>query len=431
MKIGPIHFVTQKNLDEISPVMYRVRQKFSDRRCEDPQSAVLAALEAVSWPDLTGKHIGITAGSRKIANLPCILRTTGDFLRRRGAQPFIIPAMGSHGGATAEGQTQMLCELGITELTVGTPIISSMQTQPVALLHDGKPLYCSQTALQADGLIICGRIKPHTSIRGPLESGLVKMMLVGLGKHQGATAFHQRGYPALAAALEEAGPLLLNKLPVLCGLGIVENAFDDTLCIEAMPPERLIEREKALLRLARENMPRFLLPDIDVLVVERIGKDISGAGMDPNITGRAISPLPLIPQCPIAMLVALGLTPASHGNASGLGAADITTVRTAEQIDWGATYTNALTSGALTGAKLPVVLNNDREAIRAAISCIPMKSWQEVRVAHILDTLHMTDIWLSESYLPLLEERSDLVLTGQSGPFRFDVSGNLISPWNT
>lgn len=429
MKFDPIHFSTQKNLDEIDPVMYRVRQKFSSACCLNPEKQTWKTLQSLSLPDLAGKRIGITAGSRKIANLPCILRTAGEFLRQRGAHPFVIPAMGSHGGATAEGQAHLLCDLGITEQSTGMPIVSSMQTRQISALRDGTPLYCSLTALQADGLVICGRIKPHTSIRGSLESGLVKMMVVGLGKHAGATAFHQHGYPALAATLEEAGPLLLRQLPVLCGLGIVENAFDETLHIEAVLPEQMIAREQELLQLARQNMPRFLLPQIDVLVVDQIGKDISGAGMDPNITGRAISPLPIIPQCPIAMLAVLSLTPASHGNASGLGAADITTIRTAEQIDWSVTYTNALTSSALSGAKLPVVLNNDREAIHAAISCIPQKSWREVYVAHILDTLHMTELYLSESYLPLLKESNDLEAIGQGEHFRFDTEGNLVAPW--
>lgn len=429
MKFGPVAYKVQKDLERADPRMYRIRQQFSGAHSRAPDQDTWAALSALRWPDLEGKRIGITAGSRRIANLPAILHATGRFLRERGASPFLIPAMGSHGGGTAEGQKELLANLGITEERVGMPILSSMETQTIGTLPDGMPLYCSTTALEADGLIVCGRIKPHTSIRGTVESGLFKMMVVGLGKHRGAAAFHQRGYPALADTLLQAGPLFLDRLPVLCGIGIVENAFDQTLLVEAIPAHRMLEREHQLLELARENMPRFLLDEIDVLVVERIGKDISGAGMDPNITGRSITPLPMEAKVPIGLIAILGLTPASHGNATGIGGGDITTADVVEQIDWSAMYTNAFTSGALTASKIPVVVNSDREAIRLAICCTPKPSVEEVKVVHIKDTLHMTEIRVSENYLPLLSGRPDIEVLDQGHPFSYDGRGKLISPW--
>lgn len=428
MNFDAIHITVQKDLSQADPRMYRVRQRFSSAHVQDPGQDAYHTMSQLNWPDIRGKRVGITAGSRKIANLPEILMAVGRFLRERGAIPFIIPAMGSHGGGTAQGQIAMLENLRITEASVGMPIVSSMETRCIGTLKDGLPVFCSCTALEADGIIVCGRIKPHTSIRGNIESGLFKMMVVGLGKHKGATLFHQRGYPALADTLIQAGTLCLDRLPVLCGLAIVENAFDETLLVEAIPAHHILERESQLLELAREHMPRFLLDKIDVLVIDQIGKDISGAGMDPNITGRSITPLPPRTKLPIGLITVLGLTPASHGNATGIGGADLTTVSVAKQIDRNAMYTNVFTSGALTAAKLPVIVNNDEQAIRLAICCVPKKP-QDVRVVHILDTLHMTEIQISENYLPELSDRSDIEVLGQGEPFRFTSEGALLSVW--
>ena len=429
MKFGPIQYAVQKDLDRADPKMYRIRQQFSSAHSLNPGQDVYRSMSALCWPDLRGKRIGITAGSRRIANLPTILASIGRFLRERGGSPFVIPAMGSHGGGTAEGQTALLANLGITEETVGMPIVSSMETRIIGTLDDGLPIYCSTTALEADGIVVCGRIKPHTSIRGKVESGLFKMMVVGLGKHRGAAAFHQRGYPALADTLLKAGLLFLDKLPVLCGVGIVENAFDDTLLLEAIPAHRILERESQLLEMARENMPRFLLDDIDVLVVDRIGKDISGAGMDPNITGRSITPLPIETKVPVRLITVLGITPASHGNATGIGGADLTTTDVVEHIDWTAMYTNAFTSGALSASKIPVVVNNDREAIRMAICCTPRPDVSDVKVVHIQDTLHMTEIRVSENYLPSIVGCPAIEVLDQGHPFAFDDRGKLVYTW--
>lgn len=426
MKFEPVHFSMQGNQEDTIPYMMHVRQNFSEKCLEDPAEEVFRALSALKPGRLDGKRIAVTAGSRRIANLPVILRAAGDFLKGLGALPFIVPAMGSHGGATAEGQLDMLARLGITQESTGMPILSDMQATPIGTLESGCRIYCSRTALQADGIVVCGRIKPHTSIQSRVESGLCKMMVVGLGKHAGAASFHRQGYPKLAQTLLEGGELFLKNAPILCGLGIVENAFDQTLCIRAVPPETLIEQEAELLALAKENMPRFLLDEIDVLVVDQIGKDVSGGGMDPNITGRSISPAPAKRSIPIHSIVVLDLTDASHGNATGIGGADITTRRLAEKIDLNATYTNVLTSGALMAARLPVILNNDKQAIQAAVCCIPRESPRDVKVVRIKDTLHMTEIQVSANYFPFLSTEKRIQILGGPAVMQFDDQGQLI-----
>lgn len=425
MKIEPV-LVTTAGGGEISPpVMVPIRQRFASDRLADPGMTARQAIASLRLGRLDGKRIAITAGSRRIANLPEILRETGRALRELGAIPFIVPAMGSHGGATAGGQAEMLYKLGITEQQTEMPCVSSMEAVQIGETAGGCAIFCDKSAMESDGIVVCARVKPHTSINAEIESGLCKMMVVGLGKHRGATAFHRQGYHKLAEILPQGADLYLKKAPLLCGLGIVENAYDETMHIEAVRPDDLICVEKRLLAMAKANMPRFLLDEIDVLVVGRVGKDISGAGMDPNITGRPVSPLPARAEVPVHCIVVLDLTKVSHGNATGIGAADITTRQLIEKIDLGATYTNVLTSGALGAARLPVILNNDRQAVLSAMRCAARTSIDQVRVVQILDTLHMTDIAVSENYLPQLQGRSEIEIAGVGTPMHFDADGRL------
>ena len=427
MEFDTIPICVQGGMDFPLPPLMRVKQKFSADRVENIGQTVRRELKKLDGVELFGKRIAITAGSRRIANLPEILRETVCYLRSKGAEPFIVPAMGSHAGATAAGQADFLRGLGLGEKELGAPIVSEMETVPLGTLAGGYTVYCDKNAFGADGIIVCGRIKPHTSIRGKVESGLCKMMVVGLGKHCGATSFHRQGYFNLAEILPAGGALFLEKAPVLCGLGIVENAYDQTARIEVIPPERLIEREEQLLNLARSLMPRFLLDEIDVLVVDQLGKDISGAGMDPNITGRTITPLPMEAPVRIGSIVALHLTKVSHGNATGIGGAEFTTKQFIREIDFGQTYTNVLTSGAVIAAQLPLILKNDEEAIRAALRCAPRPGIDEVKTVRILDTLHMGEILVSENYLPYLNAKQpDTVQILERGlPWKFN-EGRLI-----
>jgi len=406
------------------PKMIKVRQNFPADEVEDIMDNTRKTIESINLGNLTGKRIAITAGSRKITNLANIIRSTVRCLRDRGAMPFIVPAMGSHGQATAEGQLQLLSKLGITEEKVGAPIISSMDVVKIGELNGGYPIYCDSVAAQADGIVVCNRIKPHTSIKGTVESGLCKMMVVGLGKHAGATCFHRQGYHKLAKILLESAHVFLKNANVLFGLGIVENAYDRTLHVEAILPDLLIKRESELLIKAKDNMPQFLLPEIDVLIIRQIGKDISGAGMDPNITGRAITPLPMKSQIPIRNIVVLDITEASQGNATGIGGADITTKEVIEKNDFNAMYTNVMTSGALRAARLPIILNNDNEAIRVAIKCTPRERIEDVKVVCIQDTLHMTDILVSENYLPYIKKNERFKILGEER-LQFDKFGRL------
>lgn len=421
-----IQFSIEGGLDFSFPKMVKVHQKFSNTELTDITKATRNTLEALHLKNLAGKKIAITAGSRKIANLVEILKTTVCYLRELGTSPFIVPAMGSHGGATEEGQRQLLSDLGITEQSVNAPIISSMNVIQIGVLEGGYPIFCDQVAAEADGIVVCGRIKPHTSISGEIESGLCKMMVVGLGKHKGATCFHRQGYDKLVKILPESARIFLKNTKILFGLGILENAFDHTLKVEAVFPQNLIEREAALLEYAKQNMPRFLLDEIDVLIVDQIGKDISGAGMDPNITGRAITPLPVKTSIQIKNVVVLDITAASHGNATGIGGADITTKQVIDKINFNSMYTNVMTSGALVAAKLPVILNNDEEAIRVALRCTPRENIKDVKIVRIKDTLHLTDIEVSENYLPMIlnNDRFEILMKGIS--FQFDKHGMLL-----
>ncbi|WP_294149032.1 lactate racemase domain-containing protein [uncultured Clostridium sp.] len=427
MKFEPIPFKIQGDMEDCLPPMIRVRQNFSGRRIRDVERETLDTLRRLPLENIEDKRIAITAGSRRIANLPEILRILGGFLCSRGARPFIVPAMGSHGEATADGQAEVLKQLGITEESTGMEIISDMETVCLGITDGGCRIYCGKTAAEADGIVVCGRIKPHTSISGIIESGLCKMMVVGLGKHKGAAEFHRQGYSSLAEILPEGGRLFLRKAPVLFGLGIVENACDETMEIEAMMPGRLLEREAALLQLARRNMPRFLVDEIDVLIVDQLGKDISGGGMDPNITGRAITPLPRFPTVPVHCIVVLGITVPSHGNANGIGAADLTTCRVAESINFNAMYTNILTSGAYMAAKLPVILKDDETAIRAAACCTPKRGKKYVKMVHIRDTLHLSEIEISDNYLEEIKNEARIEVLSAPEQLKFDGEGRIVS----
>jgi hypothetical protein len=420
-----VQFLIEGGLNFPLPKMIKVRQKFPADEVADVIAATRDEIKKLNLGDLSNKRIAITAGSRKIANIEKILRTIVHCLKEHGAVPFIVPAMGSHGKATAEGQERLLADIGITEERVGAPIISSMDVVKIGELRAGYPIYCDCVVAQADGVVVCGRIKPHTSIKGVVESGLCKMMVVGLGKHTGATCFHRQGYCQLAEILPKSAEVFLRSINILFGLGIVENAFDRTMRIEAITPEHLIERETALLKEAKQNMPRFLLDKIDVLIVQRIGKDISGAGMDPNITGRTVTPLLMKAPTLIKYIVVLDVTELSHGNATGIGGADITTKRVVKKIDFNAMYTNVIASGALLAAKLPVILNNDEEAIRVAIKCASREHIKDVTVVRILDTLHMTEIEVSENYLPTLYDNDRFEILGESA-LRFNECGDLI-----
>ena len=317
-----------------------------------------------------GFRVAITAGSRGIQNIALIVGTMVKELQSLGAQPFIVPAMGSHGGATAEGQREVLAEYGITEESMGCPILSDMEPVCIGNTPSGVPAYMDRNAYHADAVIVAARVKPHTSFRAPIESGLCKMMAVGLGKQRGAEAIHRFG---LGPVIAEIAQLTLATGKVALGLAIVENAAEETCHIEAVPPERILERDRKLLLLASSLLPRIPFDPLDVLIVDWMGKNFSGTGMDTNIIGlwRRIEGVKKKPY--FKRLVVLNLTPESGGNAVAIGLADFTTRKLFKQIDFKKTYINALTANAPHVAKIPIILDNDREAIEVAIKFLPSR----------------------------------------------------------
>jgi len=409
------------------PKVARIRQTFSDKHLQDIPKEISQALKRPGTLDRiqSGEKVAISVGSRGIDNLTLIVRTLVNELHKRGAEVTIIPAMGSHGGATAEGQREILHRLGIVTEDVGAEIVSNMGVKIIGLLADGTPVYLSEDALAADHIILLNRIKPHTAFRGSIESGLIKMLTIGLGKQKGAEVCHARGFKYMAQTLVEMGSLLLEKSKVTFGLGIVENAYDRTYSITAIPAEHLMEEEPTLLRQAKSLMPSLPINQLDVLVIDEIGKDISGDGMDPNITGRY--PTPYAHGGPeVAKMVLLDLTERSHGNANGIGTADIVTRRLVEKMDLEQTYPNALTSTVTGPVKIPLTLGSDFDVLRAAVKTCNAQDPSMIRLVRIKNTLSIGEFWASEAVVKELSVRAGEVEIGELEDWVFDYVGNLI-----
>ncbi|MFH1104246.1 MAG: DUF362 domain-containing protein [Actinomycetota bacterium] len=392
--------------DRAGPALHRVLQRFDRPRLDDVAAAVGAELERPEVAaTLDGAHTAAVAvGSRGIAGLVDIVRSVVSWLTERGLEVFLVPAMGSHGGATADGQLEILAHLGITETAVGAPIRSSMEVVEIASVTSphGREVGLFMDAIawgEADVVIPVNRIKPHTGFRGPVESGICKMLAIGLGKHAGARRLHGEGYGVFDRLILEAGRAILATGRVAFGVGVIENAYGEVAVVEAVPASRVVEREQQLLAQARRLMPRLLMPQVDVLVVERFGKNVSGVGMDANVTGRGETgvALPQFDGPAIARIVVLGLTEETNGNAHGIGLADLITQRVFDQIDRGATWVNSLTAGSLACGRIPMALPTDDEAITAAIHSLAGVDPGEARIVRIRDTLHLGEIAVSEN----------------------------------
>ncbi len=372
-----------------------------------------------------GRRIAIGVGSRGLARLPQLVAAIVAEVKALGHHPFIVPAMGSHGGATAAGQREVLASYGVTEASVGAPIEASMDVVELGRLERWNvPVYFDRLALESDGVIVLNRVKPHTLFHGEVESGLTKMLAIGLGKQKGASVLHRLGPWTWPAPLIEATRLIISKAPILFGVATVENAVEDVALVEAVLPEALCERERELLEKARAWMGRLPFDEIDVLVVDQIGKDISGDGMDPNVTGRYL--VPWVQGGPkVERIVVLGLTEATHGNASGLGVADVTTRRVVEAVDWDATYTNAITSAVLTGARVPVTVETDRQAVALAIHVCQRPEPERVRLVRIPNTRDVSRLWISSALWRDEAQALGLEALGPEGPLPFDPAGFL------
>jgi len=377
-----------------------------------------------------GARIAVTAGSRGIHDLVPVVRAAVEWLTAAGAVPFVVPAMGSHGGATADGQREMLAGLGITPDSVGCPIEATMETVVVGKLDDGTPIHHDAIAAAADGVLLINRVKPHTDFHGPIESGLAKILAIGLGNHAGAAALHAGGIPALGGNIEAAARTVVAEGKVLGGLAILENALEHTAAVEFVPADGIAgAAEHALLQRAGSLLGRLPFDELDVLVVDELGKDKSGAGMDTNVIGRCwVHGIPEFESPTISAISVHALSEASHGNASGLGLADVIPARILEQIDLQASYVNALTAGAggARRSRLPMVMEDDEAAVLAAITMCGRRDWSELRLARIKDTLSPHELLVTPALLAEAGDRFDLEITGAATDLT--VKGEL-APW--
>jgi hypothetical protein len=407
------------------PTMLRLRQTFARPRVTDIPGSVARSLQAAGLPIKRGDTVAVGAGSRGIANVDVIVGATVRWLRDLGARPFVFPAMGSHGGGTAEGQLSVLEHYGITEATMGCPVRATMDVTQVGEAL-GLPVWLDRYAAEADWIGLVNRIKPHTDFKGSIESGLFKMMTIGLGKWKGAVQYHRanvsHGYETVITAV---GREMLTKARIGFGVGIVENGYDETAQVEAFGARELEAGERRLLKSAREWMARLPFSPIDVLIVEQIGKNISGSGMDTNVIGRPTNPFEPFPADPkILWIVALDITEESYGNATGLGNADFTTRRLVDKIDMKATLINCITACAPWGARIPATYETDREAIETALDCIGLTPPERARVVRIKNTLVLGELEVSEAFAAEVARRSDLTILGEA-PLRFDATGRL------
>jgi len=409
------------------PRMFRVRQTLEGPAIADVPRTIRDKVGTLGLRNQvkTGQSIAITAGSRGITGVDQIIRAVVNECRALGLRPFIVPAMGSHGGATAEGQLHLLEHYGITETTMGCPLKSSMDTVRIGDFR-GIPVFCDKNAWEADYIAVVGRVKPHTDFDNEIESGLFKMMSIGLGKRQGAEHYHRAGHHySYSEVFPSVGKKVLETGKVLFGLAIVENGYGQTAKIEAILPRDFYESEKALLVQAKSWLGKLPFDALDLLIVDEMGKNISGTGMDPNVIGRpCIQKRPDKPR--IRQLLVRDLTAESDGNALGIGMADLTTKCLADKISHTATNINVITTGALDLAKIPMSFVSDREAIQTALGMIGLTPPEEARIVRIKNTLHLTEMDVSEPLADEVDRNSRLSRLVSSAPFSFDMEGNLV-----
>lgn len=412
------------------PPMFRVRQTFEGPTVEDIPGTVEAELARLDLRRTIkpGQSVAVTAGSRGIANISTIVKAIVEHLLRLGARPFVVPAMGSHGGGTAEGQRAILEGYGITEPFLGCPIRATMETVVVCQTPEGFPVHFDRYAYEADHVVVCGRVKPHTNFVGDIESGLMKMMLIGLGKHNGAKIYHRAIHNySFGQIVRRVAQTVIEKCRIAAGVGIVENGYDQTALIAAVGPHDIETREKELLVLARQWMPHLPFDLVDVLIVEEIGKNISGAGMDTNVIGR--KGLPLAPgehETPLVRrIIVRGLTEATHGNACGFGIAEFALSRAVRQMDRQITAINCITGGHPQGARVPIHYETDREALDNALATIGLTEPPDARILWIQNTLDLVEVECSTAYLDEARARSDLEIVAEPRPLPLDAAGML------
>ena len=409
------------------PKMARIRQHFITDRVEDIGAAVKeeARKLEVEKQVKPGQRIAITAGSRGVDNLAEIIREVALLLKSLDCIPFVVPAMGSHGGATAQGQIEILESLGVTEESVGVQILSSMDVVQIATTDDGRPVYLDKNAWEADGIVVLNRIKAHCSFRGDFESGLYKMLAIGLGKQKGAESIHADGFGNMGGNIPMFGNKIVEKANILFGVAIIENGYDKIYKIEMMKSEDIRTREPQLLLESKDGLPRIYFDNFDVLVVDQIGKNISGDGMDANITGKFTTPY-ASGGPDVQKYVALDVDPHSHGNVIGVGLSDFTTKRLFDKTDFDAGYPNALTCRVTHGIHMPMVLKNDATAIAAAIYCCIDINHDAPRIVRIRNTSLIEDILISEALFEEAKAHPNVEILAEPTGLVFDSEGNLL-----
>jgi hypothetical protein len=412
------------------PAIFRVRQTFEAPRVADIAGEVRAQLEKLRLGDQIkpGQSVAITVGSRGVANINVIAKATVDVIKRLGAQPFIVPAMGSHGGGTAEGQRLVLKSYGVTEEFCGCPIRASMETVVVCLTAEGFDVHFDRQAFGADHVVVCNRVKPHTDFVGDIESGLMKMMLIGLGKHEGAKVYHKaiQDY-SFGQIVRSVAGRVLESCRIVAGLGIVENGYDETAAIVAVAPREFEAREKELLILAKKLLAGLPFNQAHLLIIDEIGKNISGTGMDTNVVGRKfLSHRAADNEYPkVKRILVRGLTEATYGNASGIGLAEFCTRRAYEQTNMEATRINCLTAGHIAAAMMPLDYPTDRAMLEAALPTIGLVEPADAKLIWIRNTLDLSEVECSTAYLSEAAQRTDLEIISQPRPLPFDAAGNL------
>lgn len=415
------------------PKMFRAKQTFP-RETIPPEKIPQVVEAQIAQPLFSekikpGMSIAITAGSRGIANVSIITKAVVDAVKRRGANPFIVPAMGSHGGATAEGQLEVLASYNITPETMGCPIRSSMEVVELGISDTGLPVYMDKNAYESDGVILSCRLKPHNAFRGKVESGPCKMMAVGLGKQKGAERVHSEGMGKIGANILSIAQVMLAKGPILFAIPCIENAYDETCRIEAIDAKDILTREPELLKFAFDNMPSLLVGEGDVLIVDETGKNYSGTGVDPNITGTFSTEF-AHGGVNVQRTCFLDLSEESHGNSLGVGLANAITKRFFDKIDLEMMYPNCITSTVLTSARIPCIVYSDKEAIQLCVRTCNGIDQKNVRIIRIPNSLHIGSIMLSEAYYAdvLAGKYPGLEAVSQPEYMEFDAEGTLLTP---
>jgi hypothetical protein len=413
------------------PRWQHVRQQLFAEEIDDIGNAVAAQFSKPGIGDaiVPGSSVAITCGSRGIHRIAEVTKAVVNEVRKCGAEPFIVPAMGSHGGATAQGQLDLIAHYGVTAEAMGCPVRSSMETVKLGEVENGVPVYFDKTAYEADAVIPVGRIKPHTDFHGPIESGLMKMIAIGLGKQKGADVFHGHGFPEFHRLIPAVGLLSISRANMPFGIGLVENGYSHMSLIEAIPANRIHDREKELLKMARERMGRLPGERIDVLIVDQIGKDISGDGADPNVINRDVSgellKSEILPKPEVHRVIFRDLTPDTEGNATGVGLGDFVLRQLADKIDPVFTYMNVITSKYPAGGRLPMVIDNDRQAIFLAIGSAMHTTTETARIARIRNTKDVEELWISEPLAPEMLATGRVDVLGELQEMAFDGKGML------